>query len=529
MRTIITNWSVAGAAVLASIAQSCTSDKIKPQSEKPNVIFFLVDDLGWRDVGCFGSSFYETPNIDRLASEGMKFTNAYSTCHVSSPTRASIMTGRYPASINLTDWLPGRGNHPFQKLLNNVTNQQLPMNEETVAETLRNNGYKTAIIGKWHVGMGEYGPMKRGFDMHIPSQYEIGWPKSYHYPFNMNGYEGNPGEYLTDRLTDEALNYIEQNSGNPFFLYMAHFAVHDPVQGRKDLVEKYRKKLISTPDLGGNHYILEGNPDDKNPLSRNSLNEMIKSEEYSGYKVFPDRTVKIRQRQDNIEYAAMVESMDESLGRILQKLKELGIENNTIIIFVSDNGGMSAANFNNPRRIINSDDLDKEFLTSNLPLRGSKGWLYEGGIRVPMIIKYPGITKGGAVCETPVISTDFYNTIIEMTGSEMPEGKITEGLSLVSLLKGKKIKDRALYWHFPHYSNHGMQSPGGAIRFGDYKLLEYFENNTVQLFNLKNDIEEQNDIAASDPKTTEKLRKMLHLWRKSIGINDMIPNPNYNK
>ncbi len=529
MKLIISKYTILGTTAFACITQMHAQDKLKPQANRPNVILFLVDDLGWSDVGCFGSSFYETPNIDRLADEGMRFTQAYAACHVSSPSRASIMTGRYPASINLTDWLPGRGNHPFQKLLNNVTVQQLPLNEETIAETLRNNGYKTAIIGKWHVGTGEYGPMNRGFDMHIPSQYEVGWPRSYHYPFNMNGYEGNPGEYLTDRLTDEALNYIEQNSDNPFFLYMAHFAVHDPVQGRKDLVEKYRKKLATMPQSQGKQYILEGNPDDKNPLSRQQLDELIETDDYQGYKVLPNRTVKIRQHQDNIEFAAMVESMDESLGRIMTKIKELGIENNTIIIFVSDNGGMSAANLNNPKRVISMDELEKEYPTSNLPLRGSKGWMYEGGIRVPMIVKYPGVTEGGTICEVPVISNDFYNTIAEMTGSTISVGKKTEGVSIIPLLENKNIKDRALYWHFPHYSNHGMQSPGGAIRYGDYKLLEYFENNTVQLFNLKEDIGEQHDLSSSDPVTTKLLLKMLHQWRESIGAKDMIPNPKYVK
>lgn len=527
MKSTITNCVIIGTAAFSCIAHIHAGNKSKPPVTAPNIIFFLVDDLGWSDLGCFGSSFHETPNIDKLASEGMKFTHAYSACHVSSPTRAAIMTGRYPASINLTDWLPGRGNHSFQKLLNNKTAQHLPPDEATIAETLHQNGYKTAIIGKWHVGTGDYGPMKRGFDIHIPSQYETGWPRSYHYPFKMNGYDGYPGEYLTDKLTDEALNYIEQNYQNPFFLYMAHFAVHDPVQGRKDLVEKYRKKLISIPENKGDRYILEANPDDKNPPDRRLLNELIKTADYSEYKVLPNRTVKIKQHQDNIEFAAMVESMDESLGRILSKVKELGIEENTIIIFASDNGGMSSANLNNPKRVINPNELDKEFPTSNLPLRGSKGWMYEGGIRVPMIIKYPGVTKGNSVCEIPVISNDFYSTIVEMTGSKKPKGKITEGVSIIPLLKGKKIKDRPLFWHFPHYSNHGMQSPGGAIRFGDFKLLEYFENNTVQLFNLKKDIGEQNDISAIDIKTTEQLRKMLHLWRESIGAKNMEPNPNY--
>lgn len=527
MKSGIANLALLGTAAIAGVDQAQAAQKAPQRDAKPNVILFLVDDLGWSDVGCFGSSFYETPNIDRLASQGVKFDNAYAACHVSSPSRASIMTGRYPASINLTDWLPGRGNHPFQMLLNNVTAQQLPVGEATIAETLRDNGYKTAIIGKWHVGTGEYGPLHRGFDVHIPGQYEVGWPRGYYYPFNMNGYDGDPGEYLTDRLTEEALGYMEQNASNPFFLYMAHFAVHDPVQGRKDLVEKYKKKLAAMQRPAGSPYILEGNPDDKQPLSRAQLDSLLLTDAYSQFKVLPNRTIKIKQFQDNIEFAAMVESMDESLGRIMAKIDELGIADNTVIIFISDNGGMSAANLNNPRRVINPDELDKEFPTSNLPLRGSKGWMYEGGIRVPMVVKYPGVSRAGAVCETPVITNDLYSTIVEMTGSADRAGKVTEGVSIVPLLKGKKVKERALYWYFPHYSNHGMQSPGGAIRMGDYKLLEYFENGTVQLFDLGKDIGEQHDISADKPKVADKMRRMLHSWRESVGVKDMLPNPNY--
>ena len=497
--------------------------------QNPNIVFFLVDDLSWMDIACYGSKFYETPNIDRLAHDGIRFTNAYAACHVSSPTRASIMTGRYPASIGMTDFLAGRRNHPFQRFLNNPNRQQLPDDELTIAEALRNNGYRTAIIGKWHLGNTPYGPTTRGFDEHIPLNWNGGMTPTYFYPFRMNGYNGEPDDYLTDRLTKEAVDFIERNKDHPFFLYMSHFAVHDPIQGRKDLVEKYKRKLMNMTFPQGEPFILEGNPDDENPLSRKQLDSLLHTPEYKDqYKLLPHRTVKIKQHQDNAEFAAMVESMDESLGLIRGKLEELGIAENTIIIFLSDNGGMSAMNFSNPERNVPKEKLDECFASSILPLRGGKGWMYEGGIRVPMIIYYPGVTKSGKVCDVPVISVDFFPTIVEMASVSLPETKICEGVNLMPLLRGKKkIPDRALYWHFPHYSELGLQSPCAAIRFGDYKLIEYFENNTVQLFNLKKDLGELSDLSKSNPKKVKELRDMLHNWQNSKGLEPMKPNPDF--
>ena len=483
-----------GSAGITVAAGKNTGGMDSEKFQRPNVILFLVDDLGWSDVGCYGSPFYETPNIDELAASGTRFTQAYSACHVSSPARASIMTGRYPASIGLTDWLPGRGNHGFQKLLTVRTEQQVPYSESTIAEELKANGYRTAIFGKWHIGEGMYGPKKRGFDVHIPSEWLVGWPKTYYYPFGMNGFDGNPGEYLTDRMTDEAVKYIKENKQNTFFLFLSHFAVHDPVEGRPDLVEKYRKKLANMPRQSGDPYILEGNPDDPEPLTRHELDSLLKDGAHDSYRVFPDRTVKIRQHQDNVEFAAMVEAMDESFGRIIGALEEAGIRENTIIIFASDNGGMSSANFCNPRHIVDTERLDKEYSTSNLPLRGGKGWMYEGGIRIPLIISVPGQNPGE--CDVPVITNDIFPTIMEMTGSALSKGKILEGQSLVPCIEGGKLSYRDLYWHFPHYSNHGMQSPGGAIRSGKYKLLEYYENGTVQLFDIEVDPGEHIDLSA---------------------------------
>ena len=498
------------------------------EQRRLNVVFFLVDDLGWRDVGCFGSTFYETPHVDQLAREGVRFTNAYAACHVCSPTRASILTGKYPARLGLTDWIRGRRDFPFQQLQNVKGLQQLPFEELTLAETLKAAGYRTAAIGKWHLGAEPSGPTAHGFDVDVPQNHSSGGPRKYHAPFQLDGLEGAAGEYLTDRLTDVAVRFIESSNDQPFFLYLAHFAVHDPIQGRADLVEKYRGKLRKTSPPERQPFVLEGNPDDREPLTRQELQERLTTSAYSGFKVLPDRTVKIKQTQDNVEFAGMVEATDESLGRILAKLNDLGLDENTIVIFFADNGGMSGANFGNPNRVVAEDQLDRAYSTSNLPLRGAKGWLYEGGIRVPMIVKWPQHGEQGAVCDVPVISTDFYPTILEMLGLPLRPKQHVDGVSLASLVKGADAPDRdAVYWHFPHYSNHGMQSPGGAVRAGDYKLLEYFENDTVQLFNLTEDVGEQNDLAQTEPEKVDELRAMLHAWREDVSAKMMPPNPDF--
>ncbi len=298
---------------------SCTEQK-----KQPNIVFFLVDDLGWMDVGCYGSSFYETPNIDRLAEEGLRFTSAYAACHVCSPTRASIITGKYPASVNLTDWLTGRRDFPFQKLLNVKISQHLPYDIPTLPKVLKENGYQTAIFGKWHLGEDSASSSRQGFDFHLPD-WNRGWPNNgYYFPYDMKGLEeGSPGEYLTDRMSKEAIKYIEQNKDKPFFLYLSHFAVHDPIEGRPDLVEKYQRKLAAMKAPESDPFILEGKPGIAKPVSRNEQNLLLDDEGYRAYKVFPNQSVKIKQHQDNVQFAAMVESMDESMGRVLDKLEEL--------------------------------------------------------------------------------------------------------------------------------------------------------------------------------------------------------------
>jgi arylsulfatase A-like enzyme len=540
MKTSLLYLLTLGVGMGASARAQTTVATDQPPERKMNVVFFLVDDMGWSDVGYEGSRVYDTPNIDAFAKQGVRFSQAYAACSVCSPSRASILTGEYPARLHLTDYLPGRKDEPFQMLKNAVTLQHLPYNQPTLPEVLKENGYHTAIFGKWHLGEDPDSTQRQGFELHIPD-WNKGWPNgTYFSPFGMKGLEGGPkGQYLTDRLTEEALKWVEKNKDHPFFLYLAHFAVHDPIQGRGDLVVKYDKKLnrmrASHEGFQGPPYILEGNPDDPNPLSREQLTGLLQDKRYQGFSLLPDRTVKIRQRQDNPEFAAMVESVDESLGTVLAKLKELGIADNTIVIFFSDNGGMSAANFFNPHRLISKCDLNEHFSTSNLPLRGGKGWLYEGGIREPMIIYWPNKGEHGTERDVPVISTDFYSTILDMLGlrplTRKEDG--VDGMSLVPVLKGdkagaEKIESRALYWHYPQYSNHGAQSPGDAIRYGDYKLLEYFEHDTVQLFDLKTDPGEQHDLAPSEPAKVQELKAMLAAWRTSVNAAMPTPNPDYN-
>lgn len=485
------------------------------QAKSPNIVFFLVDDLGWSDVGCYGSTFHETPHIDQLAKDGLRFTDAYATCHVCSPSRASILTGKYPARLQLTDWIKGRRDFPFQSLQQPENQLALPLEESTLAEILQAHGYATGHFGKWHLGENPAGPLQQGFDLMVPQNWFKGWPPSgYHAPFQLDGISDEPGDYLTDRLTDEALQFIEENREEPFFLYLSHFAVHDPIEGRPDLVKKYEAKRDQMETREGPEFILEGNPDDADPLTREELDQLLTKPSHSGFKVLPNRTVKIKQHQDNPEFAAMVEATDESLGRIVAKLEELDLSDDTLVIFTSDNGGMSGANFGNPDRVVAKDKLDRAFATSNLPLRGAKGWLYEGGIRVPAVIKWPRRISAGTTSEEPITGTDYFPTILEAAGIE-PENEI-DGVSLVPLLEGKDIPRAPLFWHFPHYSNHGMQSPGGAVRIGDYKLIEYFENNTVQLFDLKRDPGETKDLSSAQPEKTRELLTSLQQWRNDL-------------
>lgn len=462
--------------------------------KKLNFVFMLIDDLGWADVGCYGSRFYETPNIDKLAAQGMRFTNAYAACPVCSPTRGSIMTGRYPARLNITDWIPGdqaSRNKPYrsEKLIAPDFNLQLPLNEVTIAEALKKAGYASCSVGKWHLGKEPFYPDKQGFDINIAGN-DKGSPPTYFFPYMRKGRArldlagGKPGEYLTDRLTDEALKWLEANKDRPFFLYFPHYAVHTPIQARRELIEKYQVKAKG--------------------YRRTSSADYRAERHYSVTKL----------KQNDPVYAAMVHSVDESVGRVMNKLKELGIADNTAVIFMSDNGGLSTHSVRN-------------VFTSNLPLRAGKGWLYEGGIREPMIIKWPGVVKVGSVSAEPVTSTDFYPTILEMAGLDLEPKCHVDGLSLVPLIKGSGSLNReAIYWHYPHYHSSGNR-PSGAVRAGRYKLIEWYEDNSVELYDLAEDVSEKNNLAVKMPDKTEQLRQMLHKWRESVDAHMPTPNPDY--
>ncbi|HUW18832.1 MAG TPA: sulfatase-like hydrolase/transferase [Sedimentisphaerales bacterium] len=458
-----------GAASLAVPGCFSASSKSsgKSAADKPNIVLILVDDLGWRDVsygvgyGYSGSGYYETPNLEKLAGQGMRFTDAYAACPVCSPTRASIMTGKYPARIYLTDWINGH-ERPNAKLKIPNWTHYMRLEEVTIAEALKAAGYATCHVGKWHLGDDAiYWPENQGFDVN-----KGGWkaghpagPGKYFTPYrNPRLEDGPPGEYLTDREAMEAVRFIEQNRHRPFFLYMAHYAVHAPMMAKQGIIDKYQAKT-STPE------------------------------------------------HNNATYAAMIQSVDEALGRVMEKLEELNIAERTIMIFMSDNGGL----------------LGK---TNNWPLRGGKAQAYEGGIREPMIIKWPGVVKLGSVCNEPVISTDFYPTILEMVCLPPRPEQHIDGVSLVPLLKARGSLDRdALYWHYPHYHPQNPRGPFGAIRKGDWKLIEYYEDMDVELYNIGKDLGEKVNLAETNPAKANELRDMLHAWRASVGAQMPTRNP----
>ena len=479
-----------------------------------NVVFFLVDDLGQQDVACYGSTFYRTPAIDQLARDGMLFTNAYSTCHVCSPSRASILTGKYPARLNLTDWLPGRPERDYETLHSGNRVKALPIDEVTLAQTLQQHGYATANFGKAHLNRS---PLTYGFDEEV-----TGWVRSYYPPYSPQYEKKLPAEndeYFTDRLTTAAIDFIERHRDEPFFVHLEHFAVHDPIQGRKDLVEKYKEARSQLTRDQRPEFTLEANPDGP-ALSLDDLNNLQEQDTENGHQ--QNRVWWIKQRQDNPEFAAMVTAMDDSLGRIRRKLKELNLDKRTLIVFTSDNGGMSASNqyrgIGHPQEL-----LDRRFSTSNLPFRGGKGWNYEGGIRVPLIVYWPEQITPGSSSQAVVTGTDFYPTLLQILGLPLLPKQHIDGVSFLSALKAKPHERGPIYWHFPHYSNHGYQSPNGAIRSGRFKLIEYFENGTTQLFDLKEDPGELVDLSTKQPIKRDELLTALHTWRQQVDAQMPMP------
>lgn len=414
-----------------------------PDPKKPNVVFILADDLGVNDLACYGRGEHHTPNLDRLAKDGARFTAAYAACPVCSPTRAALLTGRHPARLHLTTFLPGRGDAPAQKLLHPTIRQHLPLEEVTLAESLKAAGYATACIGKWHLGGAGFGPEKQGFDTVYAGRANT--------PPTAD--EGGKGE---NDLTRQAEAFITANRDRPFFLYLAHNTPHIPLGANRDLVEKYKATFNPT-------------------------------------------------------YAAMIDAMDASVGRVMKALEDLKLADRTIVVFTSDNGGLHVP------------ELAADPPTHNTPYRAGKGFLYEGGIRVPLIVRWPGVVSPAQEIATPVISTEWTPTLLAAASVEV---KGLDGVSLVPLLRGRELEARPLYWHVPHYTNQGSR-PAGAIRNGIWKLIEHYENGRLELFDLAKDPGERADLAATMPKKAAELRAELAAWRTTVGAQENTPNPTF--
>lgn len=463
--------------VVLSLSFGCEKDS-KPS--RPNIILILADDLGWADLGCYGNMYHETPHLDRLAGKSLRFTDAYATCPVCSPTRASILTGKYPATLNLTDWIPGRQNRkgvqPTDVLVPPNFEQQLNLEEFTLAEALKQQGYVTANIGKWHLGDTAHYPTHQGFDLNITGNH-YGFPANYFYPYRNHwrkNYtfddlikEGQEGEYLTDRLNEEAIKFIGKNKNKPFFLYLPHYAVHTPLVSKDGLFNYFTGKEQKVPES----------------------------------------------TFTNPRYAGMLKSLDEGVGSILDYLDNEGLTQNTIIIFTSDNGGLSV------------QEAKYTPSTSNAPLRQGKGYLGEGGIRVPLIIHWPGATRPG-ITEQVVNSNDLLPTILEGLQISFNEYKIDGKSFLQHLQPGEKLAERSIFWHYPHYSNQGGK-PSGAVRQGDFKLIEYYEDESLELFNLKEDPSESNNLAEQMPGKVKELHQLLQTWRDQTNAQMPSPNPMY--
>jgi arylsulfatase A-like enzyme len=428
-------------------------------SGKPNIVFILADDLGYTDLGCYGSKYYETPNLDRLAAEGLRFTSGYTCGPNCQPTRAALLTGLYgPRTGVYTVGSIDRFNWRSRSLQPVANVQELPLAKTTIAQALKKAGYATAMFGKWHLGQqGEHHPARRGFDEAIVSMGK-------HFDFKTIPLVDYPeGTYLADFLTDKAVDFIRRNKAKPFFLYLPHFGVHAPREAKKELIEKFKSKAPS-----GGH--------------------------------------------DDPVYAAMIFSVDESVGRVLKVLDELKLAENTLVIFSSDNGGVGGYVREGLKR---AGDV-----TDNAPLRGGKGMLYEGGIRVPWIFRWPGTIATGVTCAQPIISVDLFATLLELAGAPRAN---TDGVSLVELLKSggkQKLNRDAIYWHFPGYLGAGQDkwrtTPVGVIRAGDWKLLEFFEDNRIELYNLQDDMGEKTDLATRFPDRATELRRKLVEWRKEV-------------
>ncbi len=468
---------------------------------QPNLILVLIDDMGWRDLGCYGSSFYETPHIDRLASEGVRFTDAYAACPVCSPTRASIVTGKYPATVGITDWIDWGGQtHPARgRLIDVPYRKDLPEGEHTLAQALGAAGYATWHVGKWHLGGPGAYPTDYGFDVNIGGC-EAGSPgrEGYFSPWGipvLQDADVPPGTYLTDYLTDQAIELIEGAGEQPFFLNLWYYTVHTPIEAKPDTIAKYEAKARR--------------------LGLDQIDPMVEGEPFP---TEHKRHLRVQRRmfQSDPVYAAMVEHLDENIGRLLDTLERTGIAEDTIVLFFSDNGGLATAE-GSP--------------TCNAPLAEGKGWMYEGGTREPLLVRWPGVAQPGTLCAEPVTSTDFYPTLLEMAGLPLLPEQHVDGVSLVPLLQADgspppSLARDTIYWHYPHYGNQGG-TPGCSLRSGDHKLIEFFEDGRLELYNVRDDVSEAHNLAEQEPALTAELHARLVAWRESIEAKIPQPNPDW--
>ena len=463
--------------------------------KQPNILFILIDDLGWKDIVCCGSEFYETPNLDRLANQGLRFTNAYASCPVCSPTRASLLTGKYPATVGITDWIDWNDStHPARGRLVDVPYlKDLPQSEYSLAKALKEGGYRTWHVGKWHLGGEGHFPEDHGFDVNVGGCHQGSpAPGGYFSPWAIEALQDvviPDGVYLTDYLTDQAIDLIRQTDDRAFFLNMWYYTVHTPIEAKEEKIRKYEAK-VKTLGL-----------------------DSVKTFEEGDY--FPcehKNTRRIRRRllQSDPFYAAMIETLDENVGRILDTLEQSGKLDNTIVIFTSDNGGLATAE-GSP--------------TCNAPLAEGKGWMYEGGTRVPLFIRWPGMIEAGSLCSEPVTSTDFYPTLLESAGLDLIPDQHTDGISLLPLLNGEPSLDReAIFWHYPHYGNQGG-TPGSSVRMRAFKLIEFFEDGRLELYNLDEDPGETVNLAESHPEQMLQMKKALKQWQHSVEAKIPQPNP----
>ena len=454
------------------------ASELSDSTNRPNIIFILADDLGWADLPAYGNTFNEAPHIDKLAREGMRFTNAYAACPVCSPTRASIQSGQYPARVGITDFITGHW-RPYEEVVVPINRTQyLPEGIVTIGEALKNAGYATGYFGKWHLGnKPEHHPLNQGYD-------EANVGQGYYNVKFDPPRETNSPKRLSELLTDFGESFIENNKNNPFFLFIAHYDVHVQLDADQELIDKYLKKE--------------------------------RKDNYPG----------------NAIYAAMIEHLDRSVGRIVAKLAETGLEENTIVIFYSDNGGLIGRFDKIP--LLAKDKLGvyennplQYIASSNAPLRAEKGTVYEGGIREPLIVKWPEKIKKGSVSEALVTSVDFYPTLLEIAGAEQPARQVLDGKSLLpELLEGSYDSERAIFWHYPVY-HHDV--PAGAVRKGEWKLIENQVSGEVSLYNLRADISESMDLAELYPEKTSELKVLLQNWQQQVNAKFPVPNPEFDE